>query len=270
MNALQFQKIILDFYKTNKRDLPWRPTKQRRVTPYEILVSEYMLQQTQVDRVVPKYNNFIKRFPTFHALIQATDKEVLQYWSGLGYNRRALYLKKAAEMILRQYDGVIPKQKEVLKIFPGMGEYMSRILPVFVYNQKEVLIETNIRTVYLYHFFKNKHEVSDKEILEMLEKTLPKKDYRDWYYALMDYGSFLKKEKKIDNKKHSGYKKQKPFKGSIRFVRGGILKRVLVGKVSKKDMYTFFPTYTVEQVNQALSGLVSEKLVKQNKQYIFI
>lgn len=152
----KFQKIVWDFYTEHKRDLPWRPTRKNKVSPYQILVSEYMLQQTQVDRVVPKFQAFLEKFPTMADLAKASQKEVLSMWSGLGYNRRALYLQKAVQSILETYKGTIPKEPEELKSLAGVGSYMSHILPVFIYNQPETLIETNIRTVFLYHFLKGR------------------------------------------------------------------------------------------------------------------
>lgn len=267
---INFQDIVWGFYKKNKRDLPWRPKKVRTVTPYQILVSEFMLQQTQVDRVIPKFLTFIEKFSDMHSLEKASIKDVLHMWSGLGYNRRALYLKKSVEIILTEYQKIIPKDSSVLKSLPGVGEYMSKILPVFIYNKKEILIETNIRTVYLHHFFKNKESVSDKEIVKVIENTLPNKYFRDWYYALMDYGSYLKKEKKIKNIQSASYTKQKPFKGSLRYVRGQILKNLLIKKIKKEEIYNLFPEYTSEQVETVCENLLKENLIQENKNYFFL
>jgi A/G-specific adenine glycosylase len=270
---LKFQNTVWKFWKEKKRDLPWRSTRGRRVTPYEILVSEYMLQQTQVDRVIPKYLSFTKHFPDFQTLAKAKEKEVLQLWSGLGYNRRALYLKRAAESIVKIHQGVVPKEKEILRKLPGVGGYMSAVLPVFIYNQREILVETNVRTVFLHHFFPRAKKVSEKEIYALVEKTLPRSplnSFREWYYALMDYGSYLKKEKNVNNHKHATYKKQKAFKGSLRYVRGAILKMALVKKIKKGEVYTYFLEYTPAQVDTALRALVAEGLLKENTKYFFI
>ncbi len=274
-----FQNTVWDFYAQNRRDLPWRPLKQkgrgpkaraRKVSPYEILVSEFMLQQTQVDRVVPKFLAFLDRFPTMQDLAQSSQKDVLSMWSGLGYNRRALYLQRSAQAIIGAHDGVIPKDPSILKTLPGIGDYMAHILPVFIYNQLEVLIETNIRTVFLHHFFTGKESVSDAEIFEKIKHTLPDHDVRDWYYALMDYGSYLKKEKKVKNTQSVHYTKQKPFKGSLRYVRGTLLKKLVLSKVLKEDIYDLFPEYSNEEVEKVCSALLSEGLMKETKKYFIL
>ncbi len=267
----KFQKTVWDFYTENRRDLPWRPLKgKRKVSPYEILVSEFMLQQTQVDRVVPKFTAFLKRFPTMQYLAQSSQKDVLSLWSGLGYNRRALYLQKSVQAIFEAYKGVIPKDPSTLKSLPGIGDYMAHILPVFIYNQREVLIETNIRTVFLHHFFNGKEAVSDAEIFEKIRETLPERDVRDWYYALMDYGSFLKKEKKIKNTQSAHYTKQKPFKGSLRYVRGTLLKKLVTQKILKEDVYDMFPEYSAKDVENVCEDLVREGLMRETKKYFFL
>ncbi len=266
----KFQKIVWGFYTEHKRDLPWRPTRKNKVSPYEILVSEYMLQQTQVDRVVPKFQAFLEKFPTMKDLAGASQKGVLSMWSGLGYNRRALYLQKAVQAILETYKGTIPKDPEVLKGLAGVGSYMSHILPVFIYNQPEVLIETNIRTVFLYHFFEGKIDVTDEALLEKIRETLPEKDLRDWYYALMDYGTYLKKEKKIKNTQSKHYIKQKPFKGSLRYVRGTLLKKLVLEKVLKENVYDLFPEYTSIQVEKVCEDLLKEGLIKETKKYFSV
>lgn len=264
----KFQKIVWDFYLQNRRDLPWRPLKgKRKVSSYEILVSEFMLQQTQVDRVVPKFVAFLGRFPTMQDLAQSSQKDVLSLWSGLGYNRRALYLQKSVQAIVEAYKGLIPKDPSTLKTLPGIGDYMAHILPVFIYNQPEVLIETNIRTVFLHHFFNGKEAVSDTEIFEKIRKTLLTEDVRDWYYALMDYGSFLKKEKKIKNTASAHYTKQKPFKGSLRYVRGTLLKKLVLGKVLKEDVYDIFPEYSSKDVESVCESLLKEGLIRESKKF---
>jgi A/G-specific adenine glycosylase len=233
-----------------------------------------MLQQTQVDRVIPKYTLFIKTFPDFKSLSSATEKQVLALWSGLGYNRRALYLHQTAQIIYEQYDGIIPTDPHILKTLPGIGDYMAHVLPTFIYNAKHTLIETNIRTVYLYHFFQNITEVSDTEITALITHTLPTRKtggvYRDWYYALMDYGSYLKKELKIKNTQSKTYTKQKPFKGSLRFVRGTLLKMLLEKKILKSAIYSHFPDYTKEQIDLVCENLIKEKIIKETAKYYLL
>lgn len=225
----QFQKIVLDFYRAHGRhELPWRKTTD----PYRILVSEIMLQQTQVDRVIPKYIAFLERFPTVVSLAEASVAEVLTLWSGLGYNRRALNLKKAAELIFSLNKGMFPKTHKELLVLPGIGFYTASAVMAFAYNEKSNCIETNIRTVFIHHFFNKETAVADQDIQMMLEKTLPEKDFRIWYWALMDYGAYLKKTVGNISQQSKLYSKQKPFKTSDRYIRGQILKSLITSQKS--------------------------------------
>src|SRR3989344_4074839 len=161
MNIKQFQKTIWDYYKTNKRYLPWRKTRD----PYKILVSEMMLQQTQVSRVLPKYKSFSKKFPTVKVLAKAKLKEVLTEWQGLGYNRRAVFLKQCAEKIEKDFKGKFPKDFKALRTLPGIGPATAGDIMVFAWNIPMIVIETNIRSVFIHFFFKNQKKVHDKAIL---------------------------------------------------------------------------------------------------------
>ena len=166
---LRFQKTILHFYAKQGRVFPWRETRD----PYAILVSEIMLQQTQTDRVIAKYLEWMKRFPTVEALARAPSQKVLRVWQGLGYNRRALHLKRAGEMIVKKSDGVIPSDVEKLDALPGVGPYTAGAIGAFAFNIPSAFIETNIRTVHLHFFFKKRKKVGDEEILKVIERTLP-------------------------------------------------------------------------------------------------
>jgi A/G-specific adenine glycosylase len=256
-----FIKTVWGFYRTHKRSFPWRETED----PYAILVSEYMLQQTQADRVVPKYEAFLKKFPTMQKLAKAKERDVLALWSGLGYNRRALYLQRTAKQILKEYQGVVPKDPSILETFPGIGPYTARAIVTFSYDIPLVFIETNIRSVFVYSFFaKRKIPVSDAEIAPFVTQTLPLKRSREWYYALMDYGAHLKKTKKTNNSQHAIFKKQKPFKGSLREVRGAVMRYLLLKKTGMPLQSlvsgTIFPKDTIQK---ALIALVKEGLVKK-------
>lgn len=222
-----FQKKIWDFYHKNKRDFPWRKTS----APYKILISEVMLQQTQTSRVVSKYQEFLKQFPTLKSLAKATNAEVLQVWSGLGYNRRGLYLKKTAENIVTNHKGKIPLNPEILVTFPGIGPNTAGSIYVFTTNKPHIFIETNIRRVFIHEFFKGRENISDKEILKLIEKTMDIKNPREWYFALMDYGAHLSKTETNPNKKSKHYSKQSKFQGSLRQIRGEIL-RILLKETS--------------------------------------
>jgi A/G-specific adenine glycosylase len=242
----EFQKKIWKYYKKDGRhDLLWRKTAD----PYKILVSEVMLQQTQVDRVIPKYKAFLKAFPTAKKLAEASNAEVLKLWSGLGYNRRALYLKRTAESIVKDFKGTFPKTAEELERLPGVGPYTARAIATFSYNASYILIETNIRTVFLYEFFPKEEHVSDIQVLSLIEATLPRRNPREWFWAVMDYGSHLKKTIPNPSRKSKHYIKQSTFAGSVRQMRGQILKiltstgpqtrKKLASAISKKDQARF-------------------------------
>lgn len=223
MGFKAFKKTIWDFYKKQKRTLIWR----EKIAPYYIFVSEIMLQQTQVARVEKKFPEFIKQFPDFKSLAQASTKDVLTAWQGMGYNRRALYLRKTAEIIVKKYNNRLPNDPHILKTLPGIGKVTANSIVIFVWNRPTVFIETNIRRVFIHFYFSGKNDVDDKNILPLVEKTLDKKNPREWYYALMDYGSHLPKITKNPNMKSKNYKKQSTFKGSDREIRGAIIRSIL-------------------------------------------
>ena len=218
-----FQQQIKRFYNENKRDMPWRDT----VDPYCILVSEFMLQQTQTERVLLKYDPFITRFPDFQTLSRAGLKKVLAAWQGLGYNRRAINLKETAEEIISRYSGKVPESTEELIQLPGIGKATAGAILAFVFNKPSVFIETNIRRVFIHFFFQDKKDIQDKEIMPLVEKTLDHENPRHWYYALMDYGTMLKKQGSNPNRKSAHYSRQAPFEGSNRQARGAILRHLL-------------------------------------------
>ncbi|MFW9879467.1 MAG: A/G-specific adenine glycosylase [Candidatus Thorarchaeota archaeon] len=182
-----------------------------------------MLQQTQTGRVAKKFLSFIEKFPNFNTLSEAPLEEVLNKWQGLGYNRRAIALKKIAEIIIKNYNGKLPDSVEVLKKLPQIGHNTASSIVSFAFNKPTIFIETNIRRVYIYFFFPGKNKITDKEIIPILEKTLDKDNPRKWYYALMDYGVMLKKDYPDLSKRGAHYRKQPPFKGSNRQIRGEIL-----------------------------------------------
>ncbi|MEI8224218.1 MAG: A/G-specific adenine glycosylase [bacterium] len=219
-----FQNSIWAYYNTHSRsDLPWR----KNTAPYAVWISEVMLQQTQVDRVVSFFKQWMKQFPTIKKLAQANQVELLRAWKGLGYNSRALRLKRAAEMIVRHHKGVFPKTYEAILELPGIGPYTAGAISAFAYNQSVTMVETNIRRVYLHHFFKDQANIHDKELLEIISQTVDQENPREWYWALMDYGSHLGKTIPNPNKKSRHYTIQKKFKGSDREIRGKVLELLL-------------------------------------------
>ncbi len=259
-DIIKVRTIIRNFFKKHQREFPWRETTD----PYAILVSELMLQQTQTDRVVPKYTVFIKKYPSAELLARASLSEILSLWQGLGYNRRAKFLHSAAKEVMRR--GYFPKSIVELETLPGVGRYTARAVAAFAYNTPSFFIETNIRTVLIHHFFSDKEAVSDKELIPYLEKLIGTKEPRFWYSALMDYGSFLKKEKKnVSHRKSSVYKKQSPLKGSVREVRGEII-ILLTQKKGSVPISFLQKKYTSDpRFEKALIGLQKDGIVVQTK-----
>lgn len=183
-----------------------------------------MLQQTQTERVSAYYPKFLARFPDIRTLAGAPFRAVLEVWRGLGYNRRAFFLKRCAEEVVLRHDGVLPKDIEGLLSLPGIGPYTARAVLTFAFNQPHVFIETNIRAVYLHHFFPNRDGVSDREIVPLIEETLDRENPRNWYYALMDYGVHLKSVFPNPSRRSVHHTKQSRFLGSCRQIRGAILR----------------------------------------------
>lgn len=216
----KFQKIIYGYYQKYGRSLPWRMTHD----PYRILVSEIMLQQTQVQRVIGKYESFLKVFPDFYSLSRAPLKAVLKEWQGLGYNRRAMALKQIAQKVIEEFGGVLPSSVDALIAFPGIGRATASAISAFAFHKPTAFIETNIRRVFIHSFFHDENNIKDTEILFFVEKTLDTSNPREWYYALMDYGVMLKKDYENPNRRSAHYQKQSPFQGSNRQIRGKILK----------------------------------------------
>jgi A/G-specific adenine glycosylase len=264
-----FRKKIRDFYKKEKRIFPWRETTD----PYFILVSEIMLQQTQADRVVGKYNSFLKKWPTVKKLANAELRDVLAAWSGLGYNRRGKNLWLLAKKVIADYKGKIPDTTEALEDLPGIGPYTARAISAFAFNKPYPLIETNIRSVYIDAFFKlgkkmngddisPKIKIADAELFPYIEATLDKKNPREWYYALMDYGAYLKKTGKAKNDRHKSYTKQSTFKGSVREARGAILRELIKAPSTLRNLQEKIKAqrahFTDARIAEAVTSLVKD------------
>jgi len=262
----KFQRIVYDYYLNFGRDLPWRSTDN----PYEILVSEIMLQQTQVSRVVQKYVEFINTFHDIESLAEATLRDVLTVWQGLGYNRRALSLKRLAEIVNATYGGYVPSHVSLLMQLPGIGNATANAVCAFAFNQPVVFIETNVRTVFIYHFFSTKETVKDSEIRPLVERTLDYDNPKHWYNALMDYGVALKKYCSNPGKKSAHHKKQSPFEGSARQVRGAIL-RALVTK-PRQTFNELIKTvrFDPDVVKKNIQSLEKEGLAVNKGRYISI
>lgn len=262
----EFKKLVLNFYiKEGRHDLPWRKNK----TAYKILVSEVMLQQTQVSRVREKYPLFLKTFPTTSALANAPLAHVLAIWQGMGYNRRALALHRLAKEIMVKHHGKIPRARADLELLPGIGPYTAGAIRAFAFNESEVFIETNIRRVFIHHFFSRALSVSDKEILPLVEMTLDTKNPREWYFALMDYGAHLPKIAKNPNKKSKHYVIQKKFEGSHRQLRGRVLKYLHTAGKCTLALCARTLEITPEKAQKILDEFVREGFIqKHGKKYI--
>jgi len=229
-----------------RHDLPWRINQ----TPYRVLVSECMLQQTQAYRVTPFFLNWMKKFPTWKSLAEAPQSEVLKSWKGLGYNSRALRLQKLAQIVVEQYKGRLPKEYKKLLELPGIGPYTAGAIQAFAFNIYTPIIETNIRRIFIYHFFEPDEEVHDRDILHVMEDLGDIENPREWYQALMDYGSSLPKQIEYNpNIRSKHYTKQSTFKGSDRELRGKILSLLLEHQtLTLKNLYTLDETKRIQEI----------------------
>lgn len=231
--AADFQQHVTAFYEAKGRhDMEWRHTTD----PYKIVVSEVMLQQTQVPRVAVIYPKFIERFPDFAALAAAEQADLLAAWQGMGYNRRALNLQKLAGIIVDEYNGTVPHDPAVLATLPGIGPATSCSIAAFAFNRPVVFIETNIRRVFIHYFFEDDKIVDDSELLPLVAAMLPENS-RELYWALMDLGTALKSSVKNPNQRSRHYTKQKTFEGSDRKIRGSVLKKMLEQKRGSPDVF---------------------------------
>ncbi len=254
-----FRKTIYDYYRKHARSFPWRTTRN----PYHILISEIMLQQTQTERVLQKYERFIDTFPDFPSLAEAPLRKILKMWQGLGYNRRAIALKGIARLTVREFGGELPPSVEVLTTFPGIGPATASAICAFAFNQPAVLIETNIRRVFIHFFFQDERNVKDARIRPLVEQTVDSSNPREWYYALMDYGAMLGRERPNSNRRSAHYKRQSPFEGSDRQIRGMIL-RALIAKpnVSEREVIRRLDV-TAERAKNILTQLQKEGFIER-------
>lgn len=253
------QSIIYDYYQSNRRSFVWRENP----TPYNVVVSEIMLQQTQTDRVAPKFDAFVNRFSDFQSLATSLFPEILALWKGLGYNRRALALQTIAQKIVTQHGGELPQDIDLLESFPSIGPATARSITTFAFNIPTVFIETNVRTVFIHLFKPNQKDVTDRELHALVEATLDHHNPRAWYYALMDYGVMLKKIIGNASRASAHYQRQTSFQGSDRQIRGLILQVLLdhdtitvesmLEIINKKDQ--------AERVERLVMDLQRDKLV---------
>lgn len=232
------------------RDLPWR----RTTDPYHIFVSEVMLQQTQVVRVEKHWDTWVERFPVVEALAEAPLVDVLATWQGMGYNRRAIALQKAAQIVTDEFQGRFPKSIEELTRLPGVGAATAAGLRAFAFNLPSLYLETNVRTVFLHEFFPNAVGVPDAELLPLIATTCPGySDFaanktittyndsngpRAWYYALLDYGAYLKKALPNPSRRSKSHTKQSAYEGSRRQKRAELIRLLLAAQELNLDELT--------------------------------
>jgi A/G-specific adenine glycosylase len=256
----QFTETIFSYYREHGRSLPWRNTDNH----YRIFVSEIMLQQTQVVRVLEKYTGFVTEFGDFFALARTSRKKLLSVWQGLGYNRRCIHLSESAKKICAEFSGKLPKSEEQLLTLPGVGTATGRALLAYCFNLPTVFLETNIRQVFIHFFFPDRETVTDSEILPLVEQTLDLNNPREWYYALMDYGSMLKRSVGNLTSRSAGYKRSAPFEGSMRQLRGRLLRTLLENETLTVTMTAEMIGIEPEKVEEAIHQLEREGFLAKN------
>jgi A/G-specific adenine glycosylase len=253
----RFQKVILAHYRVHGRHgLPWRHTKD----PYRILVSEIMLQQTQVARVAAKYGPFVERFPDIGSLARARLRSVLEAWSGLGYNRRALQLRETARVVLSRFGGTVPRDYPELRSLPGIGPATAAEIMNFAFGEPRPFIETNIRAAFIHGFFPGRRKVADAEILPLVERTMDAANPRQWFYALMDYGAMLKSAHANPSRRSAHHARQKRFEGSDRQARGLIVRSLAERERSEGELAEA-TGLSLARIRRVLPGLARDGLV---------
>ena len=262
----KFRCKVWQYYRAHGRDLPWRCTTD----PYRIVVSEIMLQQTQVDRVRGKYEAFLRTFPNFRALAGASSATVLRVWQGLGYNRRALALHELAKIVVKECRGILPRAPKVLETLPGIGPATAGSIAAFAFDAPAVFVETNIRRAIIHYFFPRRKNICEEDIAAAATNVLDRKKPREWYWALMDYGSMLGKKIVNPNRRSAKYRRQPAFKGSNRELRGRIV-RLLVEKsrVAVSSLLAF-TRESGERVDTVLRALEREGFLRRKGEVVMI
>lgn len=257
-----FQRLVAGYYEQHGRhDLPWRiPEPSGEFDPYKILVSELMLQQTQVGRVIPKFQAFTVAYPSIRALAGAPLGDVLAQWSGLGYNRRAKFLWQTAGQVTQRHAGELPTDVSRLTALPGIGPNTAGAILAYAFNRPAAFIETNIRTVFIHHFFAGEAQVQDALLLPLVEASLHRKEPRQWYWALMDYGTYLKQTVGNVSRASAAYTKQSTFSGSRRQIRGKVLRDLTAAPLTWGELQTRIQD---ERLASVLSELKQEGFISQ-------
>jgi A/G-specific adenine glycosylase len=260
----RFRQTIFHYYLHHRRDFSWRHS----ITPYRVVVSELMLQQTQTNRVEQKFDEFVSTFPDIRRLAEAPFAEVLRVWKGLGYNRRARYLHETAGLIVDHHNGRIPDEPDVLVRLPGIGPATAASICVFAYDLPLAFIETNIRTVFIHFFFPDETAVHDRSLMTLIEKTLDRQQPRQWYYALMDYGAMLKKTVGNVNRRSAHYQRQSKFEGSDRQIRGRILQLLLERQRSCETEISVFLDESPDRIRRLVEALCDEGTIVRHDRFL--
>jgi A/G-specific adenine glycosylase len=248
-----FRERVLRHYAEHGRSMPWRESTDA----YEILVSEVMLQQTQVARVLPAYERFLDAFPDPGALASAPLEVVLRQWQGLGYNRRAVRLRQSAELIVAEHEGQVPSEYEALLALPGIGPTTAAGVMAFAWGEPHPYIETNVRAALLHDFMPAEDDVPDTRLVPIFEATVDRDDPRTWLYALMDYGAHLKATMPNPSRRSRHYARQSPFEGSRRQKRSQLLRAAMDG-TSAPDELAHTAELELSEAEEILDELAAE------------
>jgi A/G-specific adenine glycosylase len=263
-DKVAFRSAVFDFYNREGRDFAWRATSD----PWAILVSEVMLQQTQTARVVPKFDAWMSRFPDAATLAAASTADVYDAWRGLGYNSRGIRLRACAAICVERYGGIPPVDERLLLELPGVGRYTARAVLAFAYGIPTAFLETNIRAALIFHFFPKADRVPDRALEAIAGALLAGNDPRTWYYALMDYGAWLKKHEPNPARKAAAYARQSRFEGSVRQARGALLRTIANNGQANLEQVSAEAGIGYGLATEAAAGLLRDGLIKQDGQTI--
>ena len=205
-------------------------------------------------------SEFTERFPSFADLAAAELGDVLRAWSGLGYNRRAKFLHQTAQTVVTDYGGVLPRGPEVLVALPGIGPNTAGAIITYAYDEPAIFVETNIRTVFIHHFFADQIDVSDKRLLDLVDATLDKERPREWYWALMDYGTELKRSVGNTSRRSQAYRHQSKFEGSLRQIRGQVITSLAAAPRRLAALQTEIPD---DRLSAVIDDLLSEGMIRR-------